>query len=46
LLKAESESVRLSAARSILDACVRFRDACELEDRVRELESKLGEDSL
>jgi hypothetical protein len=38
LLTAESESVRLGAARAMLELGVRVRDTVELERRVRELE--------
>ncbi|MGD9857215.1 MAG: hypothetical protein AB7U20_19900 [Planctomycetaceae bacterium] len=39
LLSAESESVRLSASRSILELACRLRDSEELEARVAELEA-------
>jgi HEAT repeat protein len=42
LLAAESESVRLGAARSLLELGVRLRDSVELEERVRELERQLA----
>ena len=38
LLAAESESVRLGAARALLELGVRVRDAVELDRRVQELE--------
>jgi HEAT repeat protein len=38
LLTAESESVRLGAARAMLELGVRVRDAVELDRRVCELE--------
>ena len=38
LLTAETESVRLSAARAMLELGVRVRDAVELGERVAELE--------
>ncbi len=40
LLGAESESVRLSAARSVLELGMKLREATELEDRIRALEGK------
>jgi hypothetical protein len=40
LLKAESESVRLGAARSLLELTLRVRDHTELEERLRNLESR------
>lgn len=40
LLKAKSETVRLGAARSILELSCRFREAVELEERVRRLEER------
>ncbi len=41
LLTAESESVRLLAARSILEICCKFREVVELESRLAELEGYL-----
>jgi hypothetical protein len=41
LLKAESESVRLSAARTLLDLGAKLREAVELEERLSSLESGL-----
>ena len=41
LLDSESDSVRLGAARTILDSLLRFREAEELTDRVRELEQAI-----
>ncbi len=38
LLAAESESVRLGAARSLLEYGVRLREAVDIEDRLRALE--------
>jgi HEAT repeat protein len=40
LLQAESESVRLSAARTLLDVGNRLRESMELEERIRALERK------
>jgi hypothetical protein len=42
LLSARSESVRLAAARSILELGPRLREAAELEQRLRDLEDRLG----
>jgi hypothetical protein len=41
LLKAESESVRLGAARSLLELTLRIRDHIELEERLRFLEYRM-----
>jgi hypothetical protein len=41
LLSARSESVRLAAARSILELGPRLREASELEQRMRDLEDRL-----
>ena len=41
LLKAEADSVKLSAARTILETGNRLRDACEIEQRLSELEVRL-----
>ena len=43
LLKAEAESVRLGAARSILELGSKLREAVELEDRIGELEAIIEE---
>ena len=40
LLKAESEAVRLSAARSILELGTKLRDSVELEQRILALEAR------
>jgi hypothetical protein len=40
LLTAESESVRLGAARSILELGTKFRQLNELEERISELEAR------
>ena len=40
LLKAESESVRLGAARSILELAVKLRESEELEQRIAALEEQ------
>ena len=40
LLHAEAESVRLGAARSILELGTKLRDAAELEERLRALEER------
>jgi hypothetical protein len=42
LLAARGESVRLGAARSILELPLRIREAAELEQRVRDLEGRLN----
>jgi hypothetical protein len=41
LLAADAESVRLAAARSILEVGHRLRDAVEVEERLREVEERL-----
>lgn len=38
LLDADADSIRLGAARSILDAGLKLREAVEMEDRIRKLE--------
>lgn len=43
LLAAESESVRLGAAKSVLELACRFRDAAELENRLANLEERIRE---
>ena len=43
LLNAEGESVRLGAARSILELGTKLRDAVEIEERLAALESRAGE---
>jgi hypothetical protein len=43
LLTAEAESVRLAAARSILEIGTRLRESVELEVRIQELEERLGD---
>jgi hypothetical protein len=43
LLGAESESVRLGAARSLLELGVKLRESVELERRMEEVERRLGE---
>ena len=45
LLSAENESVRLSAARSLLDLGAKIRDTCEFEDRLRALEQRIGQEN-
>ena len=42
LLSAESESVRLGAARAILDLGTKMREAGELEERLARLEERLN----
>src|SRR5262249_15556270 len=42
LLGAESESVRLGAARSLLELAVKLRDSVELEGRLQALEEALA----
>jgi hypothetical protein len=42
LLRAEKESVRLGAARALLELTVRLRESVELEERVRVLEERLA----
>jgi len=41
LLRAESESVRLAAARSILEIGPRLRETAELEERLAAIESRI-----
>jgi hypothetical protein len=41
LLKADAETVRLGAARSLLDLGVKLRESVELQDKVKQLESIL-----
>jgi hypothetical protein len=43
LLKAESESIRLAAARTMLDLGTKLREAVELEERLAALESRQGD---
>ena len=40
LLNADSESVRLGAARSLLELGVKLRESVELEERLAELERR------
>jgi hypothetical protein len=40
--KGSSESVRLGAARSILEFGVKLRDSVEMEERVAELEQRVA----
>jgi hypothetical protein len=42
LLAARSETVRLGAARSLLELGVKLRESVELEQRMRDLEEHLG----
>jgi phage terminase small subunit len=42
LLKAESESVRLSAAKSILELGSKLREATEIEERLAAVEEKIA----
>jgi hypothetical protein len=42
LLKADAESARLGAARSIIELAGRLREKMELEDRLRALEENLS----
>ena len=44
LLAADSEAVRLGAAKAILDAALRWREHQDLTERVRALEEQLGQD--
>jgi hypothetical protein len=44
LLKAQSEAVRLSAARSVIEMHVRLKEAGELEERLAFLEQSLQGD--
>jgi HEAT repeat protein len=43
LLAAESEAVRLGAARSLLELGVKLREPVELEERLAALEARIGE---
>jgi hypothetical protein len=43
LLAADSEAVRLGAARALLELGVKLREAVELEQRLATLEAELGE---
>jgi hypothetical protein len=43
LLNGESESVRLGAARSVLELGVKLRESTELERRIAELEARAAE---
>jgi hypothetical protein len=43
LLGAESETVRLGAARALLELGVKLRESVELEERLAELERRLAE---
>ncbi len=45
LLTAVSESVRLGAARSLLELGVKLRESVELEERLRALEARIQEGS-
>jgi hypothetical protein len=40
LLHAESESVALAAAKTLLELAVKFRETMEIEDRLKRLEAK------
>lgn len=42
LLDSEADSIRLGAARAILDAGLKLRQAVELEERIRRLEAEEG----
>jgi hypothetical protein len=42
LLAAKSESVRLGAARSLLELGVKLRESVELEERLRALEEQIA----
>ena len=44
LLAAESEAVRLGAAKAILDSALKWREHQDLTERVRVLEEQLGQD--
>jgi hypothetical protein len=44
-LKAKSESVKLGAARALLELGPRMRDSVEMEERVRALEERLEADA-
>ena len=43
LLEARSEAVRLGAARAVLELGMKLRESAELEERLAELERRLGE---
>ena len=43
LLAADSENVRLGAARSLIELGVKLRESVELEERITEIENRLGE---
>jgi HEAT repeat protein len=43
LLAAESENVRLGAARSLLELGVKLRESVELEERLQSLEERMKE---
>ena len=45
LLTGGGESVRLGAARAILEAAVKFRESEELEARIAELENQIKENA-
>jgi hypothetical protein len=45
LLAAESDSVKLGAARSLLELGVKLRDSVELEQRLADLEARLSGES-
>jgi HEAT repeat protein len=42
LLKDESASIKLGAARAILDSVIRIRELCVIEGRLTELESEMA----
>ena len=44
LLVADSEAVRLGAARAILDSALKWREHQDLTERIRVLEEQLGQD--
>jgi len=43
LLEARSEAVRLGAARAVLELGMKLRESADLEERLAELERRLGE---
>jgi len=43
LLKADAETVRLGAARALLETSIKLRDSVEMEERVTQLESLTNE---
>lgn len=45
LLAAKSESIRLGACRALLELTVKLRENVELEERLRKLEERAGEES-